>query len=190
MVKASWRAGRDALLIVDVINDLDFAHGGQVLHWAERMVQPLRSISARARKASIPVIYANDHFGHWRSEWQAVVRHCTRPGARGRDVSRRLTPRKGDYVLLKPRHSAFFETPLRSLLTELGVTRLTLAGMATNLCVLLTAYDAYMHGYPITVLSDCCAAETDFDHNVAMSQLHKFFKATICRADEVTITTG
>jgi nicotinamidase-related amidase len=185
--KAVLRPGADALLLVDVLNDLEFAGGARVLPWAERLVRPLRALCARARRAGIPVIYANDHGGLWRASAQDVYARCTRKGARGRDVSRRLKPARTDYVVLKPRHSAFFGTPMRPLLEELGVRRLVLSGIATNLCVLATAHDASMHGYPLVVLSDCCAAESDFDHNVVLSQLERYFGAKICRSDELRI---
>lgn len=85
---------------------------------------------------------------------------------------------------MKPRHSAFCATSIIPLLEDLKAKRLILAAIATNLCVLFTAHDAHMHGYDIVVLSDCCAAESDFDHDVAISQLQRFCKATICRSDE------
>jgi nicotinamidase-related amidase len=176
----------DALLIVDVINDLAFPGAEKVLPWAERLVRPLRSIRAVCRRAGIPVIYANDNFGLWHGSRQQIVAHCTRRGALGKDVSLRLQSGKSDYFILKPRHSAFFCTPLRPLLEDLGVQRLILAGMATNLCVLTTAHDAAMHGYDLVVLSDCCAAESDFDHNVVLTQLQRYFHAAIRRAEEVT----
>jgi nicotinamidase-related amidase len=177
---------RDALLIVDVINDLAFPGGQKVLPWAERLVRPLLSIRAACRRAGAPVIYANDNFGLWRGAKQEIVARCVRSGVRGRDVSRRLRPGANDYFLVKPRHSAFFCTPLLPLLQDLGVQRLILAGMATNMCVLATAHDAKMHGYPIVVLSDCCAAESDFDHNVVLAQLERYFHTVICRAAEVS----
>ena len=91
-----------------------------------------------------------------------------------------LKPGRNDYFILKPRHSGFFATSLVPLLEDLHIERLILSGISTNLCVLFTAHDAYMHRFPIVVLSDCCAAESDFDHNVALSQLERFCKATIC----------
>ncbi len=186
--KASLKAGTDALLLIDVVNDLEFPGGERVLPWAEQLVVPLRAARAKARRAGVPVIYANDNFGLWRGSREDVVRHCTRRSARGREVSRLLRPRRDDYFILKPRHSAFFATPLAPLLEHLGVKRLVLAGIATNLCVLATAHDATMHGYAIVVLSDCCAAESDFDHNVVLAQLKRFFDATICRSSELTVS--
>jgi nicotinamidase-related amidase len=184
-MKRHQKRSRAALLIVDVLNDLEFPGAERVLPWATRLVKPLRAICARARANDVPVIYANDNFGIWRGGEDAVLAHCTRRGARGAEVSRRLKPKKSDYVILKARQSAFFATPLVPLLEELEVGRLVLAGMATNLCVLVTAHDAALHGYEIGVLSDCCAAENDFDHNVVLSQLERFYHAKVCRSTEL-----
>ena len=183
--KVRLDADGDALLLVDVINDLEFPGGEKVLPWAERLVRPLLSLRALCRRAGVPVIYANDNFGLWRGDRADVVAHCAARGVRGGAVSRRLRPGRGDYFILKPRHSAFFCTPLRPLLEHLGRRRLILGGMATNMCVLATAHDAAMHGFPIVVVSDCCAAESDFDHNVVLSQLQRYFKARVCRASEI-----
>jgi nicotinamidase-related amidase len=179
--------GTDALLIVDVINDLAFPGGGKVLPWAERMVTPLAATRRLARAAAVPVIYANDNYGHWRSNFHEVYEYCTRRSARGREISRRLRPTLQDYFVLKPRHSAFFASSLRPLLEHLHTRRLILAGIATNLCVLFTAHDAHMHGYDLLVLSDCCAAESDEDHNLALDQLKRFCGAKVCRSDELRL---
>jgi nicotinamidase-related amidase len=177
------RAG-DALLVIDAINDLRFPAARKLLPWAMKLVGRLSAFLSKARRGGMPVIYANDNFGHWRSNFAEVYSHCTRPGALGRTMSRRLKPMRSDYFILKPKHSAFFATSLVPLLEHLGVKRLILSGIATNLCVLFTAHDAYMHGYSIVVLSDCCAAESDFDHDVALSQLERFCDATICTSKE------
>jgi nicotinamidase-related amidase len=185
--KVSLRPGNDALLLIDVVNDLQFPGGEKVQPWAERLVRPLRAVRALAHRSGVPVIHANDNFGLWHGSRDDVIRHCMRRSARGREVSRRLKPHAGDYFILKPRHSAFLATPLLPLLEHLGVKRLILAGIATNLCVLTTAHDAAMHKYGVVVLSDCCAAESDFDHNVVLSQLKRFFHATICRSSELSV---
>ena len=174
----------DALLIIDTINDLEFPGGEKVLPWAKKLAKRLVGFRNAARRHGIPVIYVNDNFGHWHSSFSEVYRHCTRRGARGAQVSRALKPRSSDYFILKPRHSAFFATSLVPLLEYLDVQRLILAGIATNLCVLCSAHDAHMHRYELIVLSDCCAAESDFDHNVALSQLERFCGATICLGSE------
>jgi nicotinamidase-related amidase len=180
----------DALLIIDVINDLEFPGGEKVLPWALRLASPMATFRSKAHRFGLPVIYVNDNFGRWRSSFADVFRHCTRQSARGRDVSRRMKPARKDYFILKPRHSGFFATSLVPLLEDLEVKRLIIAGIATNLCVLFTAHDAHMHQYPLIVLSDCCAAESDSDHNIALAQLERFCKATVCRSTQVHFPAG
>jgi nicotinamidase-related amidase len=174
-----------ALLIVDVINGLDFPGGENVLPWAEKMAKELLPVRNRFRRAGLPVIYANDNFGHWRSNFQDVYKIAAARGKRGRSVTQRLKPGPNDYFILKPKMSAFFATSLEPLLESLGVKKLVLAGIATNLCVLFTAHDAHTHEYDVVVLSDCCAAESDFDHNTALGQLERFLGVTVCRSDEL-----
>ena len=64
-----------------------------------------------------------------------------------------------DFVL-KPKHSAFYCTPLDILLNHLGTETSILAGIAGNICVLFTANDAYMRNYKIVVLKDCIGSNT------------------------------
>lgn len=176
-----------ALVIIDVINDLEFPGGENVLPWAEKIAGPLLAVRDAARAAGVPVIYANDNYGHWRSNFKDTYKHCTRPDARGRNVARKLKPGPDDYFILKPKHSAFFATSLVPLLESLKVRRLVLTGIATNLCVLFSAHDAYMHEYDILALSDCCAAESDEDHNLALDQLKRFCGTKVCRSDELDL---
>lgn len=178
-----------ALLIIDVINDLAFPGGEHVLPWAERMVERLAPFAESMRKAGVPVIYVNDNFDQWRSEFRDIYKYCTRKDARGRRVSRALKPGANDYFILKPKHSAFFATSLVPLLQHLGTKKLILAGMATNLCVFFSAHDAHMHEYKITVISDCCAAESDTDHDIALRQLQQFLRVKVQRADEIHVAS-
>lgn len=176
-----------ALLIIDVINDLEFPGGEKVEPWAGKMATRLSPVIRAARKAEVPVIYANDNFGRWRDDFTAVYRYATRAGARGASITRRLKPGRDDLFILKPKHSAFYATSLVALLDHLGTKHLILAGIATNLCVLFTAHDAHMRNFKLTILSDCCAAESDHDHNIALGQLKTFCHARILRSDQLRL---
>lgn len=181
----SYSRSTKALLIIDVINDLEFPGGEKVEPWARKMAAKLSPVIRAARKAKVPVIYANDNFGRWREDFDEVFKHATRPRARGGAIATRLKPGRSDFFILKPRHSAFYATSLIALLDHLDTKHLILAGIATNLCVLFTAHDAHMRHFKLTVLSDCCAAESDEDHNIALSQLKTFCGARIVRSDEL-----
>jgi isochorismate hydrolase len=109
-----------ALLQVDVINPLDFPEADQLLRYALPAAEKLADLKRRARQAGVPVIYANDNFGRWRSDLTAVVERCRKPGCKGGPLAKRLHPGKDDYHVLKPKHSAFFSTTLDTLLRYQG----------------------------------------------------------------------
>ncbi len=52
-----------------------------------------------------------------------MIENCMRADAAGADVVASIRPGETDYLILKPRHSAFFATPLEVLLEHLGVQR-------------------------------------------------------------------
>src|SRR5687767_13809000 len=70
------RAGT-ALLLIDVINDLAFPDAGPLIEAAEVMAPRLARLKARAARAGLPVIYVNDNFGRWRSDFKQTVAHAT-----------------------------------------------------------------------------------------------------------------
>ena len=152
-----------ALLIIDAINDFDYEEGDGVLAEARPMALRIRRLTSRARRAGVPVIYVNDNFGRWRSDFRRLVAHCARAGGRGGTVARALRPDPQDYFVLKPKHSGFYSTSLGLLLDHLGARTLILTGLLADMCVLFTAYDAYMRGYHVLVPADCVAARKPAD---------------------------
>lgn len=149
-----------ALVLVDTINGFDFEGSEAIVEAARTVAGCIEALARRARAAGVPVIYVNDNFGQWRSDFRATIEGCTAPGQPGRDVSLRLRPEEGDFFVLKPMHSAFFSTPFELLLRHLEVETLILTGFAADLCVLFTAHDAHMRGYRLIVPSDCTAANS------------------------------
>jgi nicotinamidase-related amidase len=147
-----------ALLLIDVINDMDFAHGPELLRHAIPMADRIAALKARARRARIPAVYVNDNFGRWQSDLGKILAHCIDDDTLGRPVAERLRPADDDYFVLKPKHSGFYSTTLEVLLRYLGAETLILTGMATDVCVLFTANDAYMRDYRLVVPSDCVAS--------------------------------
>jgi len=165
------------LLLIDVINDLEFPEGDQLLRFALPMARRIAALKRRARQEDIPVVYVNDNFGRWRSDLTAQVDHCLRDGVRGQPVVELLRPDEDDYFVLKPKHSGFFSTALDTLLEYLGVRAVVLAGLAGNNCVLFTANDAYMRDLHLAVPSDCVASNTEEDNRYALDQMRKVLKA-------------
>lgn len=166
-----------ALLLIDVINDLDFGQGAQLLEFALPMAERIADLKRRARAQNIPVIYVNDNFGRWRSDFHAQVQHCLKPDCLGRPLVELLRPKQDDYFVLKPKHSGFFSTTLDTLLEYLSVEVVILTGIASNICVLFTANDAYMRDLKLVVPADCVAANTQPDNQYAIAQMKQVLKA-------------
>jgi nicotinamidase-related amidase len=174
-----------ALLLIDVINDLEFDGGEQLLAQALPMAVSLAALKRRAKAAGVPAIYVNDNFGRWRSDFAKLVRHCLEKDVRGRSVVTYLTPEEDDYFVLKPKHSAFFQTNLEILLDYLGATTLILTGMAGDICVLFSANDAYMRDFEIAIPSDCVASEEVNRNQQALMLMQRVLKAKITPSTEL-----
>jgi nicotinamidase-related amidase len=166
-----------ALLLIDVINDLAFEEGDQLLRHALPMARQLVRLKKRAQGAGIPAVYVNDNFGRWQSNFKTQVEHCLKDGVRGKPIVELLVPEEHDYFVLKPKHSGFFSTTLEILLEYLGVRTVILTGIAGNICVLFTANDAYMRDLGLIVPGDCVASNTEEENRNALAQMSGVLKA-------------
>ena len=171
-----------ALLLIDVINDLDFEGSEALVAQAEPMAIRLAALKRRARASGVPCIYINDNFGQWRSDFRQTVTHCTAKASPGRSVSGRLRPTKDDYFVLKPKHSGFFDTTLDTLLEALRVRRVILTGIAGNICVLFTANDAYMRDLRLFAPADCIVSNTPEENAYALEQIASVLKGNLTRS--------
>ncbi len=177
-----------ALLIVDVVNDLEFEGGEKLLDQALPMADALSAFKRRAKQAGVPAIYANDNFGRWRSDFPKLVEHCLRDGVRGEPIVRRLAPEPDDYFVLKPKHSAFYQTNLETLLEYLGVETVIITGMASDICVLFTANDAYMRDLKVIVPPDCVAAEDRANNEIVLALMARVLKAEVRGSSEINFS--
>jgi len=174
-----------ALLLVDVINPLDFPEADDFLRYALPAAEKIAALKHRAVKAGVPVIYANDNFGRWRSDLAAVVRRCLEPGCKGRPLCQTLRPGEEDYFVLKPKHSAFYSTTLDVLLRALKTRTLVICGFAANICVLFTANDAYMREFRVVIPADCVASNTARETEAVLAVMAKVLKADVGPSDDV-----
>jgi len=174
-----------ALLLIYTINDFEFDGGEDLLRFALPAAERIADLKKRARLAQLPIIYVNDNFGKWRSDFKRIVAHCLEDDVRGRSIVKLLEPDDDDYFVLKPKHSGFFSTSLDLVLEYLGTRTLVLTGFAGNNCVLFTANDAYMRDYKLIVPSDCIASENEVDNDNALKQMQQVLKAEIRPSVEI-----
>lgn len=177
-----------ALILIDVINHFEFPDGDKILRHALTIAPALARLKKNARRAGIPTIYVNDNFGQWRSDMAKLVAYSMRPDALGKAFVECLQPDGEDYFVLKPMHSAFYQTPLDVLLTHLGASTLILAGLATNSCILCTAHDANMREYKIILPPDCCAARSRREHNRALENMASMASARVASSRSLRLS--
>jgi nicotinamidase-related amidase len=131
------------LMLVDVINDLDFPDNGPLVKTASGLGQRIAKLKARCSEAGIPTIYVNDNL---------------EPLSLGRPLVEKIVPGPLDYIVLKPKHSPFYATPLDAILSYLHAKTVVLAGLTTNACVLSAAIGIHVRDLKLYVPSDCVAA--------------------------------
>ncbi|HMN83707.1 MAG TPA: isochorismatase family cysteine hydrolase [Burkholderiaceae bacterium] len=149
-----------ALIIVDMISRWDFPGGTRLCAAAKAMAPRLARLRQRCKSRRLPVIYANDNRGRWRSDFRELLQEAEQAGGAGAAIASLLRPDGDDYFVLKPAQSAFHATPLDVLLEFLGVHRLILTGVAGDQCVLASAMDARMRGFEVMVPGDAIASQT------------------------------
>ncbi len=158
-VKRDASGDGDAVLVIDVLNDFRFVGGDALLRRFRPHIAPIAALLARARRAGVPVVYANDNFGRWRSSVADIGDHLRQSNVAAWRALAPIRPQPSDYVVLKPRHSAFYCTPLALLLEALGVHRLVLTGVSATSCIWFTGADAHVRGYEVVVPRDGTAAQ-------------------------------
>jgi len=165
--------------LIDVINHFEFPDGDKLLKQALPMAARLARLKQRCRIAGIPAIYVNDNFGQWRSDAKSLISRCLDSSCAGKPFVEQLRPDDEDYLVLKPMHSAFFQTPLEILLQYLGATSLILTGLATNSCIVCTAHDANMRDFSLHVPSDCSAARSRREHAQTIQHIKEMTRASV-----------
>lgn len=161
---------RSALLVIDMENAFLSKDSPLCTPMAASIVPACVDAVNRAREKGIPVffvkrLYRGDgsdvehtRYGRWEAGGRPLGRSGTGPCSA--QAPEGLRPLAGDYTVIKPRFSAFFQTELDLILRRLRVRTVLLSGTATPNCIRATAYDAISLDYNVVVLEDCCASAT------------------------------
>ena len=177
-----------ALLLIDVVNPLDFGGADRLLPQALDAARQIAALKARARAAHVPTIYVNDNYGRWDLGFREICDDVRQRRSRGLRLLELLAPDFAeDLFVLKPMHSGFYGTALDILLGHLGTRALVLTGIQGNMCVFATASDAYMRRYRVFVPSDCTASEHPDENDLALRQMARAFKADTRASSEIEL---
>lgn len=171
-------ADSTALLLVDFFNPLEFAKPSTLAPWAVKAATNTRRLKDLLGRQKIPSIYINDNFDHWGGDISPLIDRCAGQKGAAAEIVELLRPSGGDYVLMKPRHSAFFGTPLEFLLEELRIERLIVTGLEADVCIFFTAQDAYVRQFSLWIPSNCVGTKNDRYYRTALEHMRRNLKAT------------
>ena len=193
---------RTAIIIIDMQNDFChpdgwLAHIGVDVGPARAPIAPLRALLPGLRAAGVPVIWVNWGNRPDRLNLSPSLLHVYKPTGEGVGLGDPL-PKSGAPVLEKDswaaavvdeleiadddvrvdkfRMSGFWDTPLDSILRNLGVQTLLFGGVNADQCVLCTLQDANFLGYDCVLVEDCAATTSpDFCMDATLYNVKQCF---------------
>ncbi len=168
-----------AVIVLDVMTDYCFDGGDAVLRSLRRRERALQHLLERTRRASVPVIYVNDGLGHWDSNFFRIVEDACRANPDAEPLMRSLSPVPSDFLIVKPRHSAFYATALEPLLEHLRVRTLVLTGVSTENCLWISAADAHVRGYELITPQDTMAGLSPAAVRATLTGLRQVLNAKV-----------
>ena len=168
---------RPALVVVDFVRAY-LVPGSPLYAGAEPARAAAAELLAAARAAGIPVIHTNVRYQPGGRDGGVFYRKvpalaCFQTGAHPElaAFAEGLEPAPGETVITKQYASAFFGTPLSSLLASSGVDTLLIAGVSTSGCIRATAVDACQHGYVPLVVREAVGDRHPAPHEASLFDL-------------------
>lgn len=159
-LQARGRNNREALVVVDMIQDYLTPDRPLFVPRAREIIANLANRIELARAAGTPIVYVHDFHEQGDTDLEHWPLHAV-AGTTGWMMVDELAPREGDVVVKHRTYSGFFETDLHEQLQRLSVEKLVMTGCATELQIFATATDALMRGYQVEVPPGCHAGTSE-----------------------------
>jgi nicotinamidase-related amidase len=156
---------RPALIIIDMVKDnFEESRKLPITPFAQKIISPINTLTRIFRERKFPIVFATDafHTGHF--FFTGRMKPHSLAGTTGAEVVDALDRREGDYWMPKPSMSAFFKTGIEGWLRDRQVTLCAVCGIATNFCVLTSAFDALANDFRAVLVEDCSAAASEKIH--------------------------
>lgn len=186
---------RCALLVIDMQDE--YVRPGWSPGWipeATRQVPRIKRLIEKCREIKIPVIYTAFSKTHEYLDRPSAGRYMpNRYPELGIDPSKyydggrvwhELAPQDGDIVIHKPSYGAFYDTPLETILKNLGKDTVIICGTLTNYCCGTTARQAYERSFKVVFGSDVTSTDDPEMQEPELRVLRKGF-AMVISSDEI-----
>ncbi|HDJ50851.1 MAG TPA: cysteine hydrolase [Thermoprotei archaeon] len=173
---------KKAVIIVDMIHD--FVYGKFGSKQAQSIVPKIKELLKRARESGALIVYTRDV--HERNDPELAIwgEHAMK-GTKGCEIIDELSPEEGDIIVEKRTYDSFYNTKLERILRERDVKDVYIVGVATDICVLHTAFGAFARGFNVHIVEDCVASISEEGHKWAIEYMSKIYGAKIIRSEEL-----
>jgi len=178
-----------ALVVIDVQNDFANPSGKLYAKGAEKVIQPIKKLLAKARSAGATIIFTQDWHIKGDPEFEIWGEH-TLADTWGAEIVDELKPEKTDIIIRKPSYDAFYSTSLDHVLRARKIKKLILTGLLGNVCVLCTAVGAAVRGYQLVIPIDAVFTILEFDHIASLRFMNSILKADLTTSDTLSFEAG
>ncbi len=169
-----------ALIIVDMIHD--FVDGKYGSEGAKNIVKKLARKIEEFRDNGDLVVYLKDTHTLNDPELKVWGEHAIK-NTWGSNIIEELTPHNDDIVIEKNTYDGFLFTGLRDILKNKNVDEVFIAGVATDICVLHTAFGAFARGFKVNIFEDLCSGTSAEAHRWAIEYMKNIYGANIIKGD-------
>ena len=182
-----------ALLIIDMQNDF-IAEGAPIeCPGGLDIVPNIQRMKAWANENGVPIIYTQEAHRRQKVDFgmeleRSEPEHCLE-GGQGIEIISALKPDPSDYVVIKRRYSAYFQTDFEILLKGLKRTAVLICGAATNVCVYATALETQQRDMRPVVLRDCVAGTSVELHEAFLKNID-YVVGDVVTSDELIAALG
>ncbi|GAB3625358.1 Isochorismatase family protein YecD [Pandoraea terrae] len=188
---------RTALIVIDMQSLFCEAGAPGEVPGSRAIVPGINQLTRCLRPMGVPIVWvlhANARIGD-RSDWEMFFNHIVAKDVKARTIES-LTPGRqtvwpeletapGDLTIFKTRYSALIpgSSSLERTMRSLGIDTLLIAGTKTNVCCESTARDGMMLDFNVVMVSDCCAALSDEEHQSSLETIIQQFGDVLTGAE-------
>jgi nicotinamidase-related amidase len=178
--------GATALLVIDMLNPYEHDDAEELAGSVADAVPAVSKLVQRAHDGVTSVIYVNDNYGDWNSSAEQLAQRALE--GRHPELVDPVLPPQGASFVIKPRHSAFYQTPLEYLLYRQGVERVVLTGQVTEQCILYSALDAYVRHLSVVVPQDAVAHIDEHLAQAALDMMQRNMRVEMTNALDCSLS--
>jgi maleamate amidohydrolase len=160
-------------------------------------VYHIRELLEAARKKHLPTFYTTGHeggssvaYGRWHSKNSRGAQDIGNQWAKGNDIVAEISPQAGDVLVRKQKPSAFFGTPLMSMINMLRADTVLVTGCTTGGCVRASVIDAFSYNFKVSVVEECVFDRGQASHKINLFDMNMKYADVVSLKETIDYIAG